>query len=98
MNDRDKLLRKARRTKSQADSNSYKQMRNFCTNQVRRTKANYHQDLLNENCDNPRTFWATIKSVFPTKTCKSQVQSIGQDKTKKFSDYFKNVIPLLKQK
>ena len=73
-------------------------MRSFCTNQVRRANANYHQDLLNENCDNPRKFWATIKSVFPTKTCKSQVQSIGQDKTKKFSVYFKNVIPLLKQK
>ena len=73
-------------------------MRNFCTNQVRRAKANYHQDLLNENCDNPRKFWATIKRVFPTKTCKSQVQSIDQDKTKKFSDYFKDVIPLLKQK
>ena len=66
--------------------------------QVRRAKANYHQDLLNGNCDNPRKFWATINGVFPTNTCKSQVQSIGQDKTKKFSDYFKNFIPPLKEK
>ena len=98
MSDRDKLLRKAGRTKSQADWNSYKQMSNFGTNQVRRAKANYHQDLLNENCDNPRKFWAAIKSIFPTKICKSQVQSVDQGKTKKFSDYFKNAIPLLKQK
>ena len=54
MNDRDKLLRKARKTKSQADWNSYKQIRNFCTNQVKRANANYHHELLNENWDNPR--------------------------------------------
>ena len=71
ISDRDKLLRKAGRTKSQADWNSYKQMRNICTNTVRRSKANYHQDLLNENCDNHRKFCVTIKSIFPTKTCKS---------------------------
>ncbi len=98
MNDRDQLLRKARKTNSQADWISYKQMRNYCTGQVRRAKANYHQNLLNENCEHPRKFWATIKSIFPTKTCKSAVQNIDRENTKKFSDYFKNAIPLLKQK
>ena len=98
MNDRDKLLRKARKTKSHTDWTSYKRMRNFCTGEVRCAKASYHQNLLNENCGNPRKFWATIKSIFPTQSCKLSVQPIDGEKTKKFSDYFKNAISMLKRK
>lgn len=98
LNDRDKLLRKARRTKNENDWASYKRLRNLCTNRVKRAKSHYYRSLLNENTANPRKFWSTIKTIFPTQVTKSLIQDTDNDKTKKFSDYFKNAILTLKQK
>ena len=60
LSERDKLLRKARRTKDPADWRAYKTSRNKCTNEVRHSKAKYHRNLLNEKSGDPKKFWDCI--------------------------------------
>ena len=67
MIDRDRILRKFRKTKSEDDWNLYKKLRNLCNNTMKYAKAEYRKDLLNENVTSPRKFWSTIKDIFPTK-------------------------------
>ena len=67
MNDRDKLLQKSRRTKSELDIPKYKQKRNEVNIAIRKAKSSYHQNLLKENSANPNQFWKTIRSIYPTK-------------------------------
>ena len=100
MNNRDKLLRKARKSKSVDDSAGYKRLRNYCTNLVKRAKVSFHRNLLNENTGCPRKFWSTIKTIFPLKSLKAQNQAQNhahrQERVNNFSDYFKNAIVSLK--
>ena len=68
MNERDMLLRKARRTCKEVDWSNYKRKKNFCTNTIRSAKAQYHKNMLTENANNPRNFWKCIKNVIPNKS------------------------------
>jgi len=101
INERDKLLRKARKSKNETDWAVYRRLRNFCTNLVKRSKANFHRNLLAENVGNPRKFWSTIKTIFPTNGIKSKNSSTDsanrQSKVNSFSIYFKNAITSLKR-
>eukprot|EP00795_Rhopilema_esculentum_P007243 gene7243-12925_t len=67
MNDRDKLLRKSRRTRAEVDISHYKRKRNEVNIAIRKAKSTYHKDLLRENSANPNKFWKAIKSIYPTK-------------------------------
>ena len=100
MNDRDKLLRKARKSKNEADWVAYKRLRNYCTNLIKRSKASFRRNLLAENIGNPRKFWSTIKTIFPSKSMKSKdttaVNVNCESRANKFSTYFKNAITTLK--
>lgn len=58
-------LRKARKTKSIEDMNAYTSSRNNVTRLIRVTKANYFKRLVDDNCDNPKSFWKIIKSILP---------------------------------
>lgn len=49
INERDELLRKARKTKKDADWCNYKTKKNYCNNIVRQTKCRYEKNLLSEN-------------------------------------------------
>lgn len=64
MNKRDQLLRKARKTKDDGLWREYKRERNKCNNEVKKAKASFHQQLLNDTRQNPRKFWKAIKSIF----------------------------------
>ena len=67
MNDRNKLLRKSRRTRAEVDISHYKRKRNEVNIAIRKAKSTYHKDLLRENSANPNKFWKAIKSIYPTK-------------------------------
>ena len=71
MNERDKILRKARKTNLENDWLLYKKLRNRCNNLLRQAKSKYHQDQLNENKLNPKRFWDALKKIFPTKQSSS---------------------------
>ena len=53
MNERDKLLRKFRMTKSKADQVAYKEKRNAVNVAVRSAKSSYHKRLVSEHAGDP---------------------------------------------
>ena len=65
MNERDKMLRFARRNNTELNWKAYKNLRNRCTNLVKKAKQDHYKDLLTTNINNPRGFWKTIKSIIP---------------------------------
>ena len=67
MNNRDKALRHARKSKSTTDWKNYRKLRNKCTTMIRTAKSNYSKNLLKETANNPNKFWKTIKNIMPTK-------------------------------
>ena len=67
MNDRNGLLRKARRSKNHNDWIQYKTFKNRVNNVIKRAKSKYHKNLLDENISKPEVFWKHIKRLFPTK-------------------------------
>ena len=101
MNKRDMLHRKAQKSRKLNDKVMYKKARNSCNNKIRKAKATYHRELINENLTNPKKFWKAIKAVFPTK---SKIVNTLSPKTdsksavEKFSYFFKTVVSSLKSK
>ena len=71
MVDRDKLLIKSRKSKSQNDIQTYKQKRNEVNKLVRKVKAKHYRDLLENSANDPNNFWSTLKKLFPTKQTNS---------------------------
>ena len=99
MNNRDKLMRKGK--KSQNDKNwlAYKQSRNRCNNLLRSAKASFHRKQFNEHSNNPKQFYKCIKKVFPTKEKVPPPNSKNNlSLVKKFSTWFASVVTDLKQK
>ena len=76
MKERDKVLRKARKSKNTSDWTLYKRLRNRCTEMIRSAKSMFHKTLLCENAKNPRKFWQCIKSIIPTKSQKSTSSAV----------------------
>jgi len=94
MDRRDKLLRKARKSNSVEDWNTYKQLRNICTNLLRSAKRKYHHNLLNENRLNPKNFW---KAIFPAKRKAKPSCNSSKSSTEKASNFFESAVYKLKK-
>ena len=93
MNNRDQILRRFRKHKQSADWELYKTLRNTCTNQIRKAKSEYYQNLLEENRKNPNSFWKTIKKIFPgsktkTNTSPSHIKIENDDQNISTSNVF----------
>ena len=65
-NKRDQLKRKAEKLNKPEVWNSYKKLKNKCTQTIRKAKANYNKNLLIENSNNRQKFWKCIKNIIPT--------------------------------
>ena len=110
MNERDKLLRKARKSPdAEFYKAEYRQKRNAVNIAIRRANASYYNNLVRENSTgDPRKFWKTVKSIYPGKAKSSssiQVFEIdGKTSTNQsdisngFCSFFMNIIASLKQK
>ena len=110
MNERDKLLQKARKSPdAEFYKAEYRQKRNAVNIAIRRAKASYYNNLVRENSTgDPRKFWKTVKSIYPGKAKSSsniQVFEIdGKTSTNQsdisngFCSFFMNIIASLKQK
>ena len=99
MNRRDKVLRKARKSRNDEDWSAYKTLRNNCNNLLRNAKANYHKNKIQEGRQNPKQFWKAVKDVFPTKTGSNNMSSsVTQTKNlaDSFRDYFATAVNSLK--
>ena len=100
MNERDRFLRKARKSNKSSDWENYRKLRNQCNIMLRKSKATFTRDLINDNTHNPKSFWKIIKDIFPTKS-KSQ-KDFSHDKTSNrtraedFKFYFSSIVSNLK--
>ena len=65
--DKDMALRKAKKTKSDADWEIAKRLRNQCLQRVRNRKEDFLKTELNNNQDVSKKFWNTVKTVIPDK-------------------------------
>ena len=63
--ERDYQLRKARRTNKNEDWATYESLRNSVTRSIKRAKSNYNRKLIEENMQDPKAFWKTIKKIMP---------------------------------
>ncbi|CAB1352462.1 unnamed protein product, partial [Coregonus sp. 'balchen'] len=55
------IWRKARHTLTQADWLSFRQMRNTCTQAIRKAKVSYFKEQFSLCGSNPKKFWKTVK-------------------------------------
>ena len=100
LNNRDKALRKVRRTKDKNDWKIYKTLRNHCNNLLRYAKSKFNKNLLVENRNNPEGFWKVIKKIFPKKASTNATSSGHSKKARveRFSEHYANVIHSIKSK
>ena len=105
MNDRDGLLRNAKRSKNHNDWIRYKNFKNKVNNAIKRAKSKYHKNLLDKNISDPEVFWKHIKTLFPTKmkqTCSKSliindiVTTNEREVSNGFCSFFHNAINNLK--
>ena len=102
MDKRDKLLRKARKTKNDKGWDEYRQARNKCNAKVKEAKRKYHRHLIEEGKENPHKFWEAVKKVFPSKSKSSPESTAKKSETQSmvntFSKYFGTIVTELKSK
>ena len=93
---RNARLKKARKTNSEHDLQTYRSMRNQVTSLIRKSKSTYNQKLIERNSSNPKSFWKIIKRILPHNT-KARLSGIMVDGNlesdrkviaTKFNDYF----------
>ena len=57
VNERDKVLRKSRKTKEATDIARYKYLRNRANNMLKHARNKYQRNVITENALNPANFW-----------------------------------------
>ena len=63
VNERDRLLKRSRKTNTEDDWCRYKLARNASTCKIREAKRKFYQSALKENRHNPRRLWKHIKDL-----------------------------------
>ena len=106
MNDRDKLLRKWRKVRSKGLKDQLKAKRNRVNIEIRNAKSSYTKSLLQENANDPASFWSCLKKVFPVKNKVGHVENSFMINGRKeinrkkicegFCEYFSTVVTKLK--
>ena len=90
MNQRDKALRKSRKTNFETDVRAYKDLRNQCNRQLKEAKRKYHQNLINDSRGNAKKFWDAIKKVFPSNSKSQTTDTLNKNDTEKTANVFSN--------
>ena len=86
MNERDFVLRKARRSRFEGDWNMYRRLRNQVSNRIKIEKHRYQRNEISDNMDNPKSFWKIMKNIFPGNKEITTPQSIKTDDGKTVID------------
>ena len=91
---RDYHLRKAKKSRNDNDWYNYKKYRKKVTASIRKSKAQYNQNVIEENVRNPKQFWKILKTLYPqgnTSQINSKVFEIDgkmEDNEEKIADGF----------
>ena len=98
--DKDLALKRAKRTKRDDHWNEARILRNRCLNNIRKAKADFVREKLEENRNDSKKFWNSINSLLPGKNKTSQgiflndenQEEIIRDKIPDYmNDYFSNI-------
>ena len=82
---REFLLDKARRYNLDEDWSTYRRSRTRVTKLVRDSKSKYSRELIDENSDDPKKFWKTVKKIMPGQKAK-RVTNIDVNGTQIYDD------------
>ena len=85
INDKDIALRRAKRTRLDNDWRIARRLRNDCVSTIRKAKADFIQNELQENISDSKKFWKKIKNIIPN-------QAKGGDKIKLIDQDTGNII------
>ena len=96
---RDRLKRKAKRSKETDDWDNYKQARNNVTSEIRRAKRQFISTKIESAVRDVKKIWKTLRYLTPEKKTGSQATSIkvndhyvcGQELSDSFNDYFSTI-------
>ena len=94
--DKDRAMKKAKRTGLSADFKEARAMRNRIGRMIEQVKADFLKEQLEELAGDPKKFWRLIKTIMPNKKVKSKSISLKDDDTgldiedSKVSDYINN--------
>ena len=86
INNRDFLLKKARKSGKELDWGNYRKARNNVTKCIRQHKANYNRSLFRENVNRPKQFWSQIRKCFPTNTKQQATHKVFNINDEQISD------------
>lgn len=75
--ERDRMLLKFRKTKDRSFYSQYKVLRNQVQYKIKRAKAKYYQDKIEDNSKNPKKLWGFLKDLGAGKSCSKKSCSIG---------------------
>ena len=99
--DKDRALKKAKRTNNPDDWIRARRLRNDCLRTVRNAKSTFIQAELNTHFDDPKKFWDNVSSILPINSKETNViklknqitnEIVDDDKTADFiNDFFSNV-------
>ena len=99
--DKDRALKKAKRTKKEEDWSRARCLRNDCLRTVRNAKSDFIKNEINNHPNDPKKFWDSISSILPSDSnsknyikLKNQVtdEMIDEVQTSEFiNEYFSNV-------
>ena len=64
--DKDFKLKKAKKTKKEADWKEARRIRNYCTARLRQSKADFIKDKMRANGDDQKKFWKAVKEIIPS--------------------------------
>ena len=107
MNNRDKLYRIFKNSRSESEFKKYKSQRNRLNVMVRKAKKENFRNLLRQSTHDPCRFWKTLKTIFPTKSVVSSAKSFLIDGSlttcsikiaSSFCNFFTNMASAVKQK
>ena len=104
MNNRDKLYRIFKNSRSESEFKKYKSQRNRLNVMVRKAKKEHFRNLLRQSTHDPCRFWKTLKTIFPTKSVVSSCFLIDGSLTtcsrkiaSSFCNFFTNMASVVKQ-
>ena len=74
---RDYYLKKFKQTKSSIDLAQHHTLRNQVTQHIRKAKAHFIKDSVEENKGNPKQLWRVMQDLGCSKKCKTKETNIG---------------------
>ena len=86
INQRDSLLKKARKSESCIDWDMYKHKKRIVTNSIKKSKQRYFQNSIEENKGDPKGIWKALKQLAKTQKPSIKIAELTDDHGNKYTE------------